>query len=62
MENPSEPDMKRLATAAWLLDREGVPATVPNLANKLKWELNRTRIAAAAGAHRGKLKLKKGKP
>lgn len=53
MADEEQPDVRRLMAAAAKLKSEGEKATIPNLANALKWPMGRTHVAVASGFDRG---------
>jgi hypothetical protein len=55
----AQPDLRRCLAAASLLDLREEKATIPAMANMLKWRMNRVRTAVAAGADRGMMRVEK---
>lgn len=53
MFDDEQPDVRRVMAAAAKLKAEGTKATIPNMANALKWPMGRTHVAVASGFDRG---------
>ena len=53
MFDDEQPDVRRVMAAAAKLKAEGTKATIPNMANALKWTMDRTHLAVSSGFDRG---------
>ena len=59
LRDASQPDLRRVLAAAWVLDDAGSRTTVPEIAALLGWKMSRVRTAIAAGEEQGKLRTEK---